>query len=87
MLRKVSTWDKAESALQAAEDEATAADSTPSSAQVLSMEAYKMLARELKDMMLQPSNGVAVDAVGTSVWQWDMWFTDFDASSHLAQAS
>ncbi|KAL3136896.1 hypothetical protein ABBQ32_006505 [Trebouxia sp. C0010 RCD-2024] len=99
VLRKVSTWDKAESALQAAEDEATAADSTPSSAQVLSMEeqlakkrqifapleAYKMLARELKDMMLQPSNGVAVDAVGTSVWQWDMWFTDFDASSHLAQ--
>ena len=102
MLKKVSAWDKTESALQAAEDEATAAaDSTPGAAQALSMEeqlakkrqifapleAYKMLARELKDMMLQPSNGVAVDAVGTSVWQWDMWFTDFDASSHVAQAS
>ena len=102
VLKKVSTWDKAESALQAAEDEAVAAtDSRPDSARALSMEeqlakkrqifapqeAYKMLARELKDMMLTPSNGVAVDAIGTSVWQWDMWLTDFDASTLVAQAS
>ena len=88
--------------LQAAEDEAaTAVDRRHTIARTLSMEeqlakkrqifapqeAYKMLARELKDMMLTPSNGVAVDAIGTSVWQWDMWLTDFDASSLLAQAS
>lgn len=88
--------------LQAAEDEAAAAvDSRYTLARTLSMEeqlakkrqifapqeAYKMLARELKDMMLTPSNGVAVDAIGTSVWQWDMWLTDFDASSLVAQAS
>ena len=102
VLKKVSTWDKAEAALQAAEAEALAAtDSRPGSARALSMEeqlakkrqifapqeAYKMLARELKDMMLTPSNGVAVDAIGTCVWQWDMWLTDFDASSLVAQAS
>ena len=102
VLKKVSTWDKAEGALQAAEDAAVAAtDSRPGSARALPMEeqlakkrqifapqeAYKMLARELKDMMLTPSNGVAVDAIGTSVWQWDMWLTDFDASSLVAQAS
>ena len=102
MLKKVSTWDKAEGALQAAEDEAIAAtDSRPGPARTLSMEeqlakkrqifapqeAYKMLARELKDMMLTPSNGVAVDANGISVWQWDMWLTDFDASTLVAQAS
>lgn len=102
VLKKVSAWDKAEGMLQAAEDEAAiAVDSRQTLARALSMEeqlakkrqifapqeAYKMLARELKDMMLTPSNGVAVDAIGTSVWQWDMWLTDFDASSLVAQAS
>ena len=102
VLKKVSTWDRTEGILQLAEDEAVAAVSSRSgSAQALSMEeqlakkrqifapqeAYKMLARELKDMMLEPSNGVAVDAIGTSVWQWDMWLTDFDAATPIAKAS
>ena len=100
MLKKVSSWDRAEKAVQAAEDKALAAESSSSAAaQGLSMEeqlaqkrqifapqeAYKMLARELKDMILEPSCGVAVDAVHNSVWQWDMRLTDFDPSTLLAQ--
>lgn len=102
VLRKVSAWNNAESMLQAAEDKVAAAtNSRPGSGQALSMEeqlakkrqifapqeAYKILERELKDMMLEPSNGVAVDAIGTSVWQWDMRLTDFDASTPVAQVN
>lgn len=99
VLKKVSSWDKAEKTRQAAEDEALAAETSPGAAQGLSMEeqlakkrqifapqeAYKMLVRELKDMMLEPSNGVAVDAIGNSVWQWDMKLRDFDPSTPIAQ--
>ncbi len=101
MLKKVSSWDRAENELQAAEDEALAAETSPAAAQGLSMEeqlaqkrqifapqeAYKMLARELKDMMLEPSTGVAVDAICNSVWQWDMRLTDFDPSTPIAKVS
>ena len=102
VLRKVSAWNTTESMLQAAEDKVTAAATIrPGSAQALSMEeqlakkrqifapqeAYKILARELKDMMLEPSKGVAVDAIGTSVWQWDMWLTNFDASTPIAKVN
>ncbi|KAL0054327.1 hypothetical protein WJX82_007206 [Trebouxia sp. C0006] len=99
VLKKVSTWDRAEQDVQAAEDDALAAETSPGTAQGLSMEeqlaqkrqifapqeAYKMLARELKDMMLEPSSGVTVDAIGNSVWHWDMKLTEFDSSTPISQ--
>ncbi len=101
MLKKVSTWDRAEKDVQAAEDDALAAETSPGTAQGLSMEeqlaqkrqifapqeAYKMLARELKDMMLEPSSGVTVDAIGNSVWHWDMKLTEFDTSTPISQVN
>jgi hypothetical protein len=101
VLKKVSTWNRAEKDVQAAEDEALAAETSQGTAQGLSMEeqlaqkrqifapqeAYKMLARELKDMMLEPSNGVTVDAIGNSVWHWDMKLTEFDSSTPISQVT
>ena len=101
VLKKVSSWDKAEAEVQTAETEALTAESNPAAAQSFSMEeqlaqkrqifapqeAYKMLARELKDMMLEPSSGVSVDAINNSVWQWDMMLTGFDAASPIAQVA
>ena len=101
VLKKVSTWDRAEKDVQAAEYDALAAETSPGTAQGLSMEeqlaqkrqifapqeAYKMLARELKDMMLEPSNGVIVDAIGNSVWHWDMKLTEFDSSTPISEVT
>ena len=99
VLRLVTQWDRAEAELQHAENEALGAENTPGSLTGLSMEqqlakkrqifappgAYKMLSRELKDMMLEPSPGVAVSTVNNSVWEWDMRLSDFEASTPIAQ--
>ena len=40
-------------------------------------------AKELKEMMLHPCGGVAVDAVDYNAWQWVMWLEDFEEGSEL----
>ena len=42
-------------------------------------------AKELKEMMLHPCDGVAVDAVDYNAWQWVMWLEDFEEGSELEQ--
>ena len=34
-------------------------------------------------MMLNPCDGVAVDAVDYNAWQWVMWLEDFEEGSDL----
>ena len=92
-------WDRAEAELQSAEDKGVEAESSHGTQKGLSMEeqlaqkrqifapqeAYKMLSRELKDMLLDPSPGVAVSTVDNSVWEWDMKLSDFEDSTPIAQ--
>lgn len=100
VLRKVSIWHKQERDRQKAEDDALTAEGSQA-IQSLSMEeqlakkrqifapqeAYKMLANELEKLMMEPVDGVAVDAVDHNVWHWDMYLSDFSAGTPIAQAS
>ena len=100
VLKKVSIWHKLESEKQTAEDEGLTAEGSQSF-QSLSMEeqlakkrqifapqeAYKMLANELEKLMMEPIDGVAVDAVDNNVWHWDMWLSNFSSNTPIAQVS
>ena len=98
VLQKVSIWHKLEDDRQKVEDDAAAAEGSQG-IKSLSMEeqlakkrqifapqeAYKMLAKELEKLMMEPIDGIAVDAVDNNVWHWDMYLSDFSHSIPIAQ--
>ena len=98
VLKKVSIWHKLEEDRQKVEDDAAAAEGSQG-IKSLSMEeqlakkrqifapqeAYKMLAKELEKLMMEPIDGIAVDAVDNNVWHWDMYLSDFTTSTPIAQ--